>query len=144
MAQSWSKLLNSYLSLLKDGGILLWELPERWSTAHVSYLLSVAPKITASDTKLKRILRSFFPGKYRFESDRALLRGLETSAYSCEIVERRPIWHFYCRNPFCYGLDLAWQASGDKIFNLAEKITSHVWPRWAGYYLVIRKSQPSA
>ena len=47
LSRGWSILAREYLSLRHDGGILLWELPQRWSLAHISYLLTVAPRRTA-------------------------------------------------------------------------------------------------
>lgn len=143
MVRGWDKLAKVYLSLLREGGILLWELPQKWSTAHVSYMLSVAPKITAADTKFRRILRSFLPSKYAFESDAAISQGLEAASCVYEILEKVPIWHFYYGGLLCGALDLGWKFGGDGLFDWLDKATSRVWPRYAGYYLVIRKKGPA-
>ncbi len=139
MVRGWDALAKAYFSLLRDGGILLWELPQKWSTAHISYLFSVAPKITAADTKFKRVLRSFSPYKYSFESDKAASRALEATGCDYEVLERVPIWHFYCRGLLCRTLDLAWRFGGDGLFDWLDRVTGLIWPRYAGYYLVIRK-----
>lgn len=139
MVREWTSLVKVYLSLLRDGGILLWELPEKWSTGHISYLLSVAPKITAADTKFKRILRSFSPSKYHYESDAAISQALEATGCDYEILERVPIWYFYCRGLLCKALDFAWRFGGDEVFEWCDRATSRIWPRYAGYYLVIQK-----
>jgi trans-aconitate methyltransferase len=139
LVRGWDSLAKAYFSLLRDGGILLWELPQKWSMAHISYMLSVAPKITVQDTKIKRIIRSFFPSKYSFESDSAVSRALEATGCNYEILETIPICHFYCRGLFCRAMDFAWKFGGDSLFERFEKIAGKVWPRYSGYYLVIRR-----
>jgi trans-aconitate methyltransferase len=139
LVRGWDALAKVYFSLLRDGGILLWELPQKWSMAHISYMLSVAPKITAKDTKIKRIVRSFFLNKYSFESDSAVSRALQSTGCSYEILDRIPICHLYCRGLFCRAMDLAWKFGGDSLFERFEKIAGKVWPRYSGYYLVVRK-----
>ncbi len=138
----WDTLARTYFSLLRDGGILLWELPQKWSLAHISYLLSAAPKITAQDTKIKRIYRSFFPSKYSFQSDLNVAEALQATGCNYEIVEKIPISHFYCRGLVCKLMDFSWRFGGDALFAWVEETTSKVWPRYAGYYLVIRKNGP--
>ncbi len=140
LARGWDLLAKAYLSLLREGGILLWELPQKWSTAHISYLFTVAPKRSRNESKLRRIFRSFFPSKYRFESDRSVLRALEGTGCTYAIVERVPIWYFYFGTPLSTVLDFSYQFFGDDLFDDIDRITSHVWPRYAGYYLVIRKT----
>jgi trans-aconitate methyltransferase len=139
MVPEWTSLVKVYLSLLRDGGVLLWELPQKWSSGHIAYLLSVAPKITESDTKFKRILRSFSPNKYRYESDAAILDALNKSGYDYEIVERVPIWYFYCRGLLGMTLNFAWKFGGDEVFEWCDRFTGRIWPRYSGYYLVVRK-----
>jgi hypothetical protein len=143
LVRGWDKLAKVYFSLLREGGILLWELPQKWSTAHIAYMMSVAPKITAKDTKIKRILRSFLPDKYSFESDSAVTRALQSTGCDYEILETIPISHFYCRGLFCKAMDFAWKFGGDGLFVRFDRITAKVWPRYAGYYLVIRKQAKS-
>lgn len=137
--RNWGALAEVYLSLLRDGGVLLWELPQKWSMGHISYLLSVAPKITPADTKVRRILRSFSPSKYMYETDQAVLAALQATGYDFEILERVPIWYFYCRGLLCKTLDLAWAFSGDDLFDWFDKVNGRILPRYAGYYLVIQK-----
>lgn len=139
MVREWTTLVKVYLSLLRDGGVLLWELPQKWSSGHIAYLLSVAPKITESDTKFKRILRSFSPNKYRYESDAAILDALNKSGYDYEIVERVPIWYFYCRGLLCMTVNFIWKFGGDEVFEWCDRFTGRIWPRYSGYYLVVRK-----
>lgn len=139
LVRGWDALAKVYFSLLRDDGILLWELPQKWSMAHISYMLSVAPKITEKDTKIKRIIRSFFPSKYSFESDSAVTRALQSTGYNYEILETIPICHFYCRGLFCKVMDFAWKFGGDDLFARLDKIAAKLWPRYSGYYLVIRK-----
>lgn len=140
LARRWDVLAKVYFSLLRDGGIVLWELPQKWSTAHVSYLLTRAPKITAADTKIRRIFRTLSPSKYRFESDQAVLRALQTTGCDYEILERVPIWHFYCAGLLRKVLDSTWRFLGDGMFDWLDRVTGRVWPRYAGYYLAIRKN----
>jgi hypothetical protein len=139
MVPSWPLLVKTYLSLLRDGGILLWELPEKWSTGHVAYMLSPAPKITDSDTTFQRILRSFSPSKYRYESNSNILKALEEAGCDFEIIERVPIWYFYCRGVLCRILDVAWRFGGDRVFEWCDRMTGDIWPRSSGYYLVVQK-----
>ncbi len=139
LVPEWGALLKNYFSLLRDDGILLWELPQKWSIGHVSYLLSLAPKITDADTKLRRILRSFSPRKYAFESDAVVTKAFEESGYEYEILERVPIWYFYCRGLLCKIVDSAWKFGGDEVFEKCERLTKRIWPRHSGYYLVVRK-----
>jgi ubiquinone/menaquinone biosynthesis C-methylase UbiE len=139
MVRQWTALVRVYMSLLREGGILLWELPQKWSSGHIAYLFSLAPKITDTDTKLKRIIRSFSPYKYRYESDAAILKALDKTGYQYEVLERVPIWYFYCRGILCRTLDFAWKFGGDDIFEWCDRFTGRVWPRYAGYYLVVRK-----
>jgi hypothetical protein len=139
MIPQWTAVIESYLSLLRDGGILLWELPQKWSTGHIAYLLRVAPKITESDTKFKRILRTFSPSKYRYESDAAVLQAIEAAGCEYEILERVPLWYFYCRGLMCKSLDYAWRFKGDALFDWCDRAAQRLWPRYSGYYLVIKK-----
>jgi trans-aconitate methyltransferase len=136
----WDMLAKTYFSLLRDEGILLWELPQKWSLAHISYLLSVAPKITAQDTKFKRVYRSFFPSKYTFRSDLNVTEALQATGCNYEILEKIPISHFYCRGLVCKLMDYSWKFGGDGLFAWVDKATGKLWPRYAGYYLVIRKN----
>jgi glycosyltransferase involved in cell wall biosynthesis/ubiquinone/menaquinone biosynthesis C-methylase UbiE len=139
VARGWNVLARAYLSLLKDGGILLWELPQRWSLAHISYLLTPALKRTADETKLTRIFRSILPSKYRFESDASVLSALQMAGCDYEILERVSIGNFYFPKKLQWILDWAWRYFGDGMFDMLDKITRAVWRRDAGYYLVIRK-----
>ena len=141
MVRGWDSVAKGYLSLLREEGILLWELPQKWSTAHIAYMFSVAPRITEADTKFRRILHSFSPKKYSFESDRAVLQALESTGFGFEIVEKVPIWHFYCRGLLCRTLDVIWKMSGDRLFDWLDRVTRRVWPRYAGYYLVVKKTR---
>lgn len=138
-SRQWDVLVRGYMSLLRDGGILLWELPQRWSLAHIGYLLTVAPKNSAADTKFRRILRSFSPAKYHFESDAAIAEALDRVGCEYEIVERVPIWNFY--PPPSVRPPLDWMAGhfGEGMFERLDKTTRSVWNKDAGYYLVIRK-----
>lgn len=139
LSRGWNVLARAYLSLLKDGGILLWELPQRWSLAHIAYLLTVAPKRTADETKFKRLLRSVLPSKYRFESDKSVMLALQTAGCDYEILERVSIGSFYCPKMLHRTLDWAWKYFGDGMFDRLDRVTRFLWPRDAGYYLVIRK-----
>jgi len=139
LSRGWDILARTYMSLLRDDGILLWELPRRWSLGHISYLLTVAPKISDADTKAIRIWRSFLPSKYRFESDTAVTRALENAEYTCEVVENIPIWHFYCPKAVGPALDWLWKYFGDSMFDRLDEFSRRLWRREAGYYLVVRK-----
>lgn len=144
MVSGWETMARVYFSMLREGGILLWELPQKWSTAHISYLTSIAPKITAKDTKFKRILRSFSPKKYSFESDAQVEQALQATGCDYEIIEKIPIWHFYCRGVICRTVDFGWKFAGDALFDWFERVTGRIWPRYSGYYLVIRKKTRSS
>ena len=139
LVSDWSILARTYFSLLRSGGVLLWELPQRWSAAHLSYLLSVAPKVTEADTRLKRILRTFLPSKYTFASDRAVSEALQTAG--CEVLEIEKIGlsYFYCRGLLCTILDSISRLAGDATFESLESLTGRLWPRYSGYYVVLRK-----
>ncbi len=139
LSRGWGILARVYLSLLKDEGILLWELPQRWSLAHISYLLTVAPKRKPDDTRFNRLLRSFLPSKYRFESDESVTRALRASGCGYEILERISIGTFYFPALLHFVLDWAWRYFGDGLFELFDRATHHLWPRDIGYYLVVRK-----
>lgn len=135
----WDLLAKSYLSLLRKGGILLWELPEKWSTAHVSYLLSLAPKITEADTPIRRIARSFLPSKYHYETDAGVLEALNATGFKYEIVDKVPIWHFFCNGLPARIINLLWKFYGDGVYDSTDRLTARLWPRLSGYYLVVRK-----
>lgn len=137
--RDWNALAKVYLSLLRDGGVLLWELPQKWSMGHISYLLTVAPKLTQADPRIMRIIRSFSPSKYTYKTDQEVLAALDASGFDYEILERVPIWYFYCRGLLCKTMDLAWKLTNDTMFDWFDKVNGRVWPRYAGYYLVIRK-----
>jgi SAM-dependent methyltransferase len=137
--RNWGALAKTYLSLLREGGVLLWELPQRWSTGHVAYLLSLAPKIKDSDTRLKRVLRTFLPSKYTYLSDGEVREAIGASDYRVEVVGRVVIWYLYCRGPLSALLDLLSSVVGERLFDWLESLTKLVWPRYAGYYLVLRK-----
>ncbi len=139
LSHDWRILAKSYLSLLRDGGVLLWELPQKWSTAHISYLLHRAPKRTAADTIIKRIIRSFSPSKYRFESDREVVEALQASGFEYQILERVPVCYFFCRGVTSHALDWAWKFGGDGVFENLDRATGTIMGRSSGYYLVIRK-----
>ena len=138
----WNDLARAYLSRLCDGGILLWELPQRWSAAHLSYLCAPAQK-REGESKFKRVLRSLLPGKYHFHSDREVHDALVRSGYRFEVLERIPIWHFFCPWFVCAIVEWLWKFTGDAIFDGLDRMFSHVWPRWSGYYLVVRRIGPA-
>lgn len=141
LARDWTTLVQVYFSLLRDGGILLWELPERWSFAHLSYLLRPAPK--ASDNIIGRLVRSLSPHKYHFESRQQLDKALKNTGCEYEILEGVPLWHFFCRGFMSRVLDRASRFYGDHFFDVLNRYTAAVWPPCAGYYLVIRKMSSS-
>jgi trans-aconitate methyltransferase len=143
LSKGWNILARAYMGLLKDGGILLWELPQRWSLAHIAYLLTVAPKLTEDEPKLKRLLRSVLPSKYRFESDQSVMNALQTSGCGYEILEKVSVGSFYCPKLLHFLLDWAWRYFGDGMFDTLDRITRSVWPKDVGYYLVIRKRMRS-
>jgi SAM-dependent methyltransferase len=139
LSHGWDVLAQAYFSLLRNGGILLWELPQRWSLAHISYLLTVAPTGTSDESKVGRLLRSFLPGKYRFESDASVKAALQNSGFEYEVLERVSIGSFYFPKKLHWLLDWAWQYFGDAMFERLDRITRIIWRRDAGYYLVIRR-----
>lgn len=139
LTQDWAILAKVYFSLLRDGGILLWELPQKWSAAHIAYMLRPAPRKNSAEGKISRILRSFSPSKYRFESDKRILQALTASGCDFEILERIPIWHFFCRGFLCRFVNWTWKFGGDAVFDQIDSTMSRIWPRCAGSYLVVRK-----
>ena len=139
MSRRWDELARCYLSLLKPGGILLWELPERWSLAHISYLMNPAPRASASEAKIQRLWRSLSPSKYTFQSNAAVTRAIDEAGFSCAVVERVTIWNFFCPKILQPSLNRASRVRGDRIFEDCERVTRRIWPKRAGYYLVIRK-----
>jgi len=136
--RGWDVLARAYLSLLKDSGVLLWELPQRWSLAHISYLLNLAPE-KAGETKLIRLFRSMLPSKYRFESDASVMSALKSSGFSYEILERVSIGSFYFPKKLQWVLNWAWRYFGDNLFDKLDAATRVLWPKDVGYYLVVRK-----
>lgn len=130
---------KGYLRTAKLGGLIFWELPERWSMAHLMYELNSAPRLNHSDTKLRRLLRSFLPGKYSFFTRRQITAALENTGYNYEILYARPIWHFYVNKYFAVPFDKLAANRGDALFYTLNKYASYFWPRLSGYYLVIRK-----
>lgn len=139
LVRDWKTLVNQYLRLVRDGGIILWELPEKWSAAHLMYLFTIAPKITENDTKIKRILRSFIPSKYVYLSNPEVDVCLKASDYAFEMIEHVPIWYFYCHGIPRIFLDYLHRFFGDRLFETLDRFNRLVWPRYSGYYLVIRK-----
>jgi len=139
----WHVLARAYLSLLKQGGVLLWELPQRWSLAHLSYLVSLAPQMP-NESKLKRILRSLRPSKYRFESDESVMKALEMAGCDYEILERVSIGYFFFPKMLQWMLDWTSRYFGDQVFEALDKAAQAVWPKKIGYYLVIRKGKAGA
>lgn len=139
LSRGWNVLAREYLSLLKHGGILLWELPRRWSFAHIAYLLTVATKRTANESEFSCLLRSFLPSKYRFESDKSVMLALQNAGCDYEILEKVSIGYFYCPKMLRWILDWAWKSFGDSMFDRLDRVARFLWPRDAGYYLVIRK-----
>ena len=137
--RDWKLLINQYLRLVKDGGIILWELPQKWSAAHLMYMLSVAPKITEEDTRIQRIFRSFSPSKYMYLSNYQIEKCLQTSGYAFEVVDIVPIWYFYCRGLLRMLLDYSHRVFGDRQFEFMDRLNGFIWPRYSGFYLVIRK-----
>jgi trans-aconitate methyltransferase len=139
LTADWALLAKVYLSLLRDRGVLLWELPAKWSTAHISYLLRRAPRKGPSEPRIRQILRTLSPWKYRFESKHEVLRHLELSGFEYQIIETIPLWFFFCRGFFCSCLNWIWRFSGDSFFDRLDRLTQLIWPKEAGYYLVIKK-----
>lgn len=139
LSRDWAILAKNYMSLLCEGGVLLWELPQRWSMAHISYLLRRAPERTAADTKMKRILRTLSPSKYRFESDRKVSEALEKTGFEFEILERIPLAYLFCRGLTTYLLDWGWKFYGDELFERLDRTAAHRWGRCSSYYLVVQK-----
>lgn len=132
-------LARQYFRLVKDGGIVLWEFPPKWSMAHLAYLFAVAPKITEHDTKLSRILKSFNPSKYTFLSDDEIEAGLKNCGYEFHIIERRSIWYFYCSGLIRKLLDILHKNYGDNLFESIDQFNKLHWPFCSGFYLAIQK-----
>jgi ubiquinone/menaquinone biosynthesis C-methylase UbiE len=135
----WRPLIQQYFRLTKRNGLILWEIPQRWSTAHIMYLMSIAPKLSDNDTKIERLIRSFSPTKYTYLSDEEVMACIDKSGYKYEIVEKVPIWYFYCMGAFRVFLDYISKITGDGIFYTMDKYNKIVMPQLSGYYLVIRK-----
>jgi ubiquinone/menaquinone biosynthesis C-methylase UbiE len=137
MVYNWRLILPQYLRLLRSGGILLWELPPKWSMAHLMYLFTFAPKITENDTKIKRLLKSILPWKYTFLSYKHVKDILRRNA--CEVVERIPIWYLYVRGFLSIFLGFLCLIFGYRIFYILENLVALCYPICSGYYLIIRK-----
>ena len=142
--KDWQALARNYLSLLKPGGLLLWELPQKWSTAHLSYLLRVAPSRYEGESKVWRIARSVLPWKYRFESDAKIRGVLNSAGCAYEILEGHPLWYFFARGWSSHVLDFGWNYFGDSLFDRIDHLNGIVWPRYSGFYLIIQRSANDA
>lgn len=140
LVRDWEKVIQQYLRLVSDSGIILWELPQKWSMGHLVFLFSAAPTLTEGDTKIKRIYRSFSFSKYTFLSDRKIKKYLQASAYRFEVVEHVPIWYFYCQGGLRSLLDSLHFICGDRLFVIVDRLTGRIWPRYSGFYLVLKKN----
>jgi len=137
MFADWGLLARSYLSLVRIGGVVLWELPEAMSMAHWVYLLTRAPRISDGDTLGKRLWRSFLPSKYTFQSWPAVQQHLETSGFNYRIVIRKPFLYFHVGGRMGRIIDLFCAKSGSGILNSADRWAKHMFRRSSGYYLVL-------
>jgi len=134
-----SRLANQYLRILKPGGILLWELPLKWSAAYLTYLFTVAPKNTAKDTKTRRIIRSFNPNKYSFFKFEEITEALNSSGYGSEIIEKVNLWHFFCKGSIRSVLDKFYSHNADDLFYKLDSLNKKLLKNTSGIYLVIKR-----
>jgi hypothetical protein len=100
LIDDWGALARDYMSLAREDGVILWELPRKWSIAHLMFLLALAPKQTEKESRIRRLFRSLAPGKFFFPSDGEIRRFLDRAGSDYEILEEVPIWYFYCGGPF--------------------------------------------
>jgi SAM-dependent methyltransferase len=133
----WGLLAKSYLSLVRKGGLVLWELPEAMSMAHWMYLLSPAPRNNELDTMPKRIWRSFLPSKITFRSWPTVRRYLETSGFNYRIISRQPFLYFHARGPSHRIVDFYCKRFGCGILEKADRGAKTLFRKSSGYYLVL-------
>ena len=115
LVDDWAKLARSYLELTRPGGIVLWELPSRWSMAHGVFMALPAMRREGEPT-WRRLLRSLSPSKFTFESGAAIRRMLDESGIGYEIVDEVPIWSFFIDGPPRRLLD-RWPGIGARAFD---------------------------
>lgn len=139
LLQQWDVAVGHYLRLVRPGGVLLWELPQRWSLAHLMFLLARAPQRDPTESPMRRLVRSCRPSKYAFPDDGAVAGTLNRHGYRVELLERTPIWHFYCHGPAKQALDRLSEGAGKGFYSRMDRYTERFWPRYSGLYLALRR-----
>jgi hypothetical protein len=136
MFKDWGLLAKSYLSLVRKGGLVIWELPEAMSMAHWVYLLSRAPRISEQDTVVRRLWRSFLPSKVTFQSWPTVQQHLEAAGFSYRVVSRQPFLHFHVGRRGKHIADFFCKRCGCGVLDSADYWAKRLFRRSSGYYLV--------
>jgi trans-aconitate methyltransferase len=135
--RDWAFLAKAYLSLVRKGGFVIWELPEAMSMAHWGYLLSPAPRISEQDTLPKRLWRSFLPSKVTFQSWPSVQQYLEASGFNYRIVSRQPFLYFHVGRRSRHIVDFFSKRCSCAVFDSADCWAKSLFRRSSGYYLVL-------
>ncbi len=139
LLQRWDMAVRHYLRLVRPGGVLLWELPQRWSLAHIMFLLARAPQRDPAESPFHRLVRSCRPSKYAFPGDDAIAGALNHQGYRVELLERTPIWHFYCHGPVKQALDRLSEGAAEGFYRRLDRHVGRLWSRYSGLYLALRR-----
>ncbi|MBN1699412.1 MAG: methyltransferase domain-containing protein [Spirochaetales bacterium] len=135
----WWRILPQYIRLVKPGGLIFWELSDRFSIAYLVYLFSVVPRLDETDTIFKRIIKSLLPSKFTFLSKAQIARCLEKNKSFCKLLELFPLFSLYIDGPLTIILNTMHTLQGNAIFDKLDKALTTFYNKYSGYYLILRK-----
>lgn len=141
LMDDWDVLARTYLSLVRPGGYVLWELPEAFSMVHLNYLFSPAPRQDGeSKYSWNRFSRTFSARKYNFRSRSSVEQYLNKCGYEHRILDRVDMLHYHARWIYRVLDRVIAFLGGEKAFDFADRVTRMVLPSSSGYYLVLQRT----
>lgn len=131
---------REYLRVTKPGGILFLELTPRWSIGHLAYLFKPIPEDWSKKRGiLKKLMFWKTAAYYHYYHFGRIRDFLDRTGYSYAILERSPIWFYYCEGIMQRLLNKLAFIWGERIFDTIDRAFKHLYRIPAGYFLVIKK-----
>lgn len=135
-------ILTEFARVLRPGGLVIFDVPRRWSLSHVTFLVfAVSPSRWGTPTTVRDRLR--WREKmhyYRYRSARTMARLARRAGL--QPVDRRPNAYIWVCGPPTYLFYLAAKYLGRRavaFYEVLNRLMGLIWPIPAGELMLLRK-----